>query len=583
MRKYKSYESYRRLLVFVKPYVPRLLLSLLCMILASATNVVVPWLIKDVIDKVLTDKDLFTLNLIVLGILVLFFFRGLFFYGQTYLMNYIGQKVIIDIREALYRHLQRLSLSFYDRRKTGTVMSNMTNDVGALQTAIVDNLVSLVSESVVLIGSLVSMFMLHWKLTLLTLTIVPIVLITTDFFGKRLRSAGHEVQGRIADITALLQETISGIRIIRSFNREGYEINRFVEQNNQNFRAVMRTSKLLSLLTPVVEFLAAIAITAIIWYGGMSVINGVITAGALIAFLIYAINLANPVKRISNVYGNIQKSLAASDRVFEILDTEPEIKEKKEAISLPPIQGHVSFEKVGFSYDGKNIALQDFTLNVQSGKMIALVGPSGAGKSTIINLLPRFYDTTEGRILIDGIDIRDVTFSSLRNQIALVPQETMLFNASIRDNILYGRLDATDEEIIEAAKAANAHEFIMNLPAQYDTLVGERGSSLSGGQRQRIAIARAILKNPRILLLDEATSALDTESEKVVQSALDRLMKGRTTFAVAHRLSTIQNADTIVVINKGKIEEMGTHQELLEQEGLYAYLYSVQFSEKSEG
>ncbi len=583
MKTYKSYESYRRLLVFVKPYVPRLIVSLLCMVLASATNVVVPWLIKDVIDKVLTQKDVFTLNLIVFGILVLFFFRGLFFYGQTYLMNYIGQKVIIDIREALYRHLQRLSQSFYDRRKTGAVMSNMTNDVSALQAAIVDNLVSLVSETVVLIGSLVSMFLLHWKLTLLTLTIVPIVLITTDFFGKRLRSAGHEVQGRIADITALLQETISGIRIIRSFNRENYEINRFTEQNNQNFRAVMRTSKLLSLLTPVVEFLAAIAITAIIWYGGMSVINGVITAGALIAFLIYAINLANPVKRISNVYGNIQKSLAAADRVFEILDTEPEIKEKENAIALPPIEGRVSFEHVGFSYDGTRMALQDFTLDVKPGEMVALVGPSGAGKSTIINLLPRFYETAEGRILIDGVDIKDVTFASLRNQIALVPQETMLFNASIKNNILYGRLDASDEEVIEAAKAANAHEFIMSLPAQYDTMVGERGSSLSGGQRQRIAIARAILKNPRILLLDEATSALDTESEKVVQNALDRLMKGRTTFAVAHRLSTIQNADMIVVIDKGHIAEVGTHQDLLKKDGLYAYLYSVQFSEKAEG
>lgn len=583
MKNYKSCESYKRLLVFVRPYVPRLLVALVCMIFAAATNVVVPWLIKDVIDKVLAQRDVLTLNLIVVGILVLFFFRGIFFYGQTYLMNYVGQRVVIDIREHLYRHLQRLSLSYYDRHKTGVIMSNLTNDVGALQIAIIDNMVSLVSEGVMLVGSLISMLVLDWKLTLLTLVIIPLVLITTDIFGRRLRSAGHVVQGRIADITALLQEAISGIRIIRSFNREPYEIERFIDQNNKNFVAVMRTSKLMSLLTPVVEFLAAIAITGIIWYGGMSVIEGNITAGALIAFLIYAINLANPVKRLSNVYGNIQKSLAAADRVFDTLDTEPDIKESIHAQVLPTVSGHVEFKNVRFTYDGEHNALNDFTLEVKPGEIIALVGPSGAGKSTVANLLPRFYDVSAGAVLIDGVDVRDMTFASLRGQIGLVPQETMLFNASIYDNILYGKLEATATEVEAAAKAANAHEFIMELPDQYDTFVGERGNSLSGGQRQRIAIARAILKNPRILILDEATSALDTESEKAVQDALDTLMKGRTSFAIAHRLSTIKNADQIVVIDKGHIVEKGTHAELLANGGLYSYLYSVQFQLKTKG
>jgi len=583
MKNYKSCESYKRLLVFVKPYVPRLVVALVCMIFAAATNVVVPWLIKDVIDKVLAQRDVFTLNLIVIGILVLFFFRGIFFYGQTYLMNYVGQRVVIDIREHLYRHLQRLSLGYYDRHKTGFIMSNLTNDVGALQTAIIDNMVSLVSEGVMLVGSLISMLVLDWKLTLLTLVIIPLVLITTDIFGRRLRSAGHVVQGRIADITSLLQEAISGIRIIRSFNRENYEIDRFIEQNNKNFSAVMKISKLMSLLTPVVEFLAAIAITGIIWYGGMSVITGNITAGALIAFLIYAINLANPVKRLSNVYGNIQKSLAAADRVFDTLDTEPDIKESPRALILPTVAGHVEFKHVAFSYDGEHNALNDFNLEVKPGEIIALVGPSGAGKSTVANLLPRFYDVAAGALLIDGVDVRDMTFASLRGQIGLVPQETMLFNASIRDNILYGRLEATQAEVEAAAQAANAHDFIMELPDLYDTLVGERGNSLSGGQRQRIAIARAILKNPRILILDEATSALDTESEKVVQDALDTLMKGRTSFAIAHRLSTIKNADQIVVIDKGHIVEKGTHAELLANGGLYSYLYSVQFQLKTKG
>ena len=342
----------------------------------------------------------------------------------------------------------------------------------------------------------------------------------------------------------------------------------------------MKATKLSALLSPLVEFSAAIAVTVILWYGGYSVVTGAISAGSLIAFLIYAINLSNPVKRLSQVYGNIQKAMAAGDRVFEILDTEPEVKEKKDAVALPDLAGQVEFDHVSFSYDGEKMALNDVSLTVPAGRVVAIVGPSGAGKTTIANLLPRFYDVTLGTLRIDGIDVRDVTFNSLREQVGLVPQETMLFNATIRDNILYGRLDGTEEEVYAAAKAANALEFIEKLPHGFDTMVGERGSSLSGGQRQRIAIARAILKNPKILILDEATSALDTESEKLVQEALERLMKGRTAFVIAHRLSTIKNADQIIVLRQGHIEEMGTHEELLAQNGLYQHLYSVQFASK---
>jgi len=553
------------------------------MAFSGLSNVVVPWLIKDVIDKVLANKDVYTLNLIVIGILVLFVLRGIFFFGQSYLMSYVGQKIVIDIREKLYRHLQRLSLSYYDRNKTGIIMSNLTNDVTALQTAIAGNLVSFVQEVVILVGSLASMVYLNWRLTLLTLIIVPLVLLTIHFFGARLREAGHEVQGKIADITALLQEAISGIRIIRSFNREEYEIKKFITQNDYNFQAVMKTTKLTSMLTPFVEFFAAVAVTGIIWYGGISVINGDMTAGALIAFLIYAINLANPVRRISDIYGNVQKSLGAADRVFETLDTKPDVEENMNAVELPQVQGRVQFDNVYFSYDSEHAALQNFNLIIDPGQVVALVGPSGAGKSTVANLLPRFYDVERGSLTIDGIDIRDVTFSSLRRQIGLVPQETMLFNASVMENILYGRLDATEEEVILAAKAANADEFIRQLSDGYSTVVGDRGNSLSGGQRQRIAIARAILKNPRILILDEATSALDTESEKIVQAALDRLMKGRTAVVIAHRLSTVRNADKIVVIDKGRIAEVGTHEQLLAKKGLYANLYAVQFNEKLKG
>lgn len=582
MKVNSSWQSYKRLLAFIVPYKKRLAVAILCMALSGASNVVVPWLIKDVIDKVLANKDIMTLNLIVIGIIVLFLFRGIFFFGQKYLMNYVGQKIVNDLREKLYRHLQVLSLSYFDRRKTGNIMSNLTNDVAALQNAIVGNLVSFVQEAVILVGSLVSMIFLYWKLTFLTLVIVPLVLVTIRFFGAKLRQAGHEVQGKLADITALLEEAISGIRIIRSFNREDFEVQRFIVQNDKNFWASMMTAKLTSLLTPCIEFLAALAVTGIIWYGGISVIEGKMTAGALIAFLIYAVNLANPVRRISDIYGQIQKSLAAADRVFETLDTTSDVQEKPNALTLPPVKGEIEFHHVTFEYDAQHPALKDFNLTIKPGQVVAFVGPSGAGKSTVANLLPRFYDVTSGSLTIDGYDVRDVTFSSLRQQIGLVPQETMLFNATVRDNILYGRLDATEEEIVAAAKAANAHTFIQALPGGYDAIVGDRGSALSGGQRQRIAIARAILKNPRILILDEATSALDTESEKIVQAALDRLMVGRTAIVIAHRLSTIRNADNIVVIDHGHIAESGTHDQLLAKKGLYEALYTAQFKDTLE-
>lgn len=569
--------TYLRLLQYVKPYMLRLVAAIICIILAAAGNLAVPWIIKDVIDEVLTNKDVVMLNMITAGILVVFILRGIFFYCQTYLMSYIGQRVIIDIREAIYRHLQRLSLSYFDKRKTGAVMSNVTNDVSALQTALVESVVEAVTEAMILIGSLLSMLFLHWKLTLLTLITMPLILHAINTFGRKLRNAGRVLQERTADITSVLQETISGIRIIKSFAREDYEIGRFIKENYSNFRAQMKASQLMAALTPVIELVAAIGVVIIIWYGGMEVIEGAITSGALIAFLIYVVNLANPVKRLSRVYGNIQRALAAAERVFEVLDTKSDIEEMPGAASLPPISGQVSFKDVTFAYNPGHPALRGLSLDVESGQMIAIVGPSGAGKTTIANLLPRFYDPQEGSIFVDGHDIRSVTLQSLREQIGIVPQETVLFNGSVYDNILYGRLEATEEEVIAAAKAANAHEFVEKMPAGYNTPIGERGSALSGGQRQRIAIARAILKNPRILILDEATSALDTESEKLVQQALDKLMVGRTSFVIAHRLSTVQQADRIVVLAKGRIAEQGTHSELLTKAGLYSKLHQVQF------
>ena len=574
-------KNYKRLLLFIKPYLSRLAVAVICIVLAAAANLYVPWIIKDIIDDVLANKDIMMLNTIAFGIILVFFFRGIFFYGQTYLVSYIAQRVIIDVRELLYKKLQELQLGYYEKRQTGKIMSYITNDVAALQAALVDSLIEMVQEGAILIGSIAAMFYLDWQLSLLTFITVPLIAQAMKIFGRKIKSSGTVIQERTADITSLLQESISAVRIVKSFVREAFEIDRFKQQNELNFRAQMKNVQLMSLLTPTVEFLSAVAVTLIVWFGGYEVVNGIMTAGSLIAFLTYAVNLSNPVKRISRVFGTVQKAMAAADRVFEVIDTEELIRDKKNAIILPKIQGGVVFNNVSFAYKKKQFALRDLSLEAKPGEMIAIVGPSGAGKSTIANLIPRFYDVTTGTIRIDGIDIRDVQLTSLREQIGIVPQETMLFSGTVTFNIRYGRLDATDEEIIAAAKAANAHDFIMDMPDGYNTKISERGTSLSGGQRQRIAIARAILKNPRVLILDEATSALDTESEKLVQAALDRLMIGRTSFVIAHRLSTILQANKIIVLENGKVKETGTHEELLARKGLYRNLYNIQFNNKN--
>lgn len=567
--------GYRRLLGFLWPHWKVLLVAVICMIIVSGSNLILPWIIKDIVDEVLAEKNIQMLYWVIAAILVIFLIRGFTTFGNRFLMGYIGQRVVTDLRKTLFAHLQKLSISYYDKRRTGEIMSNVTNDIGALQTAIVENFVSLIQEGAIFIGSFISMIYLQWKLTVLCLVIVPMVTYIIKFFGKKLHNSGRNVQEKLADVTAMLQEVIQGVRIVRSFNRSDYEIRRFDAVNEANFKANIRTIRQSSQLTPFVEFFSAIAITVIIWYGGLSVIDGIMTSGELIAFLIYAINLANPTRRIAEAVGNVQKSLGAADRVFAILDTKPEVQEKPGAGQLTVREGWVEFRHVAFSYEPEHPVLTDISFTAEPGQTVAIVGPSGAGKTTIANILPRFYDVTGGAVLIDGTDIRDVTLGSLRDQIGLVPQDTLLFNTTIRENILYGRLDATDEEVWEAVRAANAEAFVKELPQGIETKVGDRGLVLSGGQRQRIAIARALLKNPSILILDEATSALDTESEKVVQEALDRLMVGRTAFVIAHRLSTIQNADQILVIHHGVIEERGTHDELMAKHGLYHELYTM--------
>ncbi|MDO4177665.1 MAG: lipid A export permease/ATP-binding protein MsbA [Phascolarctobacterium sp.] len=572
---------YLRALTYVKPYIARALLAMLCAGIAAGGTAYLPWIIKDMVDQVLNNKDTSMLSYIVISIIVVFAIRGVAAFMQYYLMNYVGQRVIIDIRGEVFAKIQRLSMSFFDKNKTGEIMSYVTNDVGAMQQALVDNVVDLVTESVILLASIVMMLYLNWKLFLICMSTFPGIVLFIDVFGRRIRRSGKKIQEATADVTSVLQESVSNPRVIKSFVREDFEINRFNVENERNFSANIKYVKQAATLTPTIEFIAACGVTIILWYGGNAVIDGELTAGALVAFLTYAVNISNPIKRLGRIIGNIQKALAAAQRVFDVMDLPEIVHNEPGAKVLPEVKGAVAFENVDFGYNEDEKVLSNVSFDIAPGQVVALVGPSGAGKTTIASLLPRFYDVTNGTIKIDGQDIRAFTLESLREHVGIVPQETSLFNGTVYDNILFGRLDATKEEVEAAAKAANAHNFILDLPNGYETLLGDRGVNISGGQRQRISIARAILKNPSILILDEATSALDTESERIVQEALDRLMVGRTAFVIAHRLSTIKNADRILVFEKGQIVEDGNHDELLAKDGLYAHLYNIQYSSKN--
>jgi len=567
----------RRLLKYFRPYLLYLILGIFCAVVATLATLAVPWIIgKDLIDSVILEKNLSLLNFIAICLLILFVAKGLVSYAQIYLLSRVSYGVVTDLRNSAYEHLQRLSLAFYRRKRTGEIISRLINDMNVIQNALVNEMGSFFSNFLTLAGVGVFIFYIHWRLSLLVLGIVPFLGFTINKFSSLIKRASHSVQRKMADISSILQETIAGIEVIKSFATEKREVKKFKEENIRNLRLNLKRALISAALAPIVEILTLVGLIFILWYGAREIIRGALTIGELVSFLGYVGLVVNPLSRISRSYGTYQQVLASAERIFEIMDVKPEIKEIPKPIVIPRIKGHVVFENVCFRYDRGEMILKNISLEVHPGEKIALVGPSGVGKTTLVSLIPRFYDPTSGSVKIDGCDIRNVSISSLRSQIGIVPQETILFSGTIRENIAYSKVDATEEEIIEAAKKANAHEFIMNLEKGYDTQVGERGVKLSGGEKQRIAIARAILRNPRILIFDEATSAVDAQSELLIKEALESLMEERTTFIIAHRLSTIKGATKVVVLYRGEIKEIGSHEELVAKDGIYAKLYRMQ-------
>jgi ATP-binding cassette, subfamily B, bacterial MsbA len=570
-----------RLLVYAKPYSLRLGIGLLSLVIGNVIGLAFPKLVQYLIDAAFIDRDYAKLNRIGLIILASFAIQAIFGFVRSYLFAFASERILADIRTQIYTHLIRLPLTFFDNRRTGELVSRVTSDVTVIQTATTTSLTELLRQGMILIGGIAIIAITNPKLTAVILAIVPVVVLLTVFYGRYVRRMSTKVQDKLADANSVLEETLSAIRIVQSFARESFEQNRYRGKIMEALQTAMRRAIATGGFIAFIIFVVYSAIAAILWYGSRMVIAGELTAGELTAFVLYTFVVAFTIGGMAELYAQFQQAIGATRRVFEILDTQPEIQDKANAEPLVRAQGRVQLEDVRFTYTGERTLeiLKGVTIDARAGEIIALVGPSGAGKSTLVSLIPRFYEVSSGAVLIDSKDVRDLKLNDLRESIGMVPQETVLFSGTIRENIAYGRLAATDEEVQAAAQAANAHDFIKDFPDAYDTVVGERGVKLSGGQRQRVAIARALLKNPAILILDEATSSLDSESERLVQEALEILMQGRTTFVIAHRLSTVRRADRIVVLNEGRIVQEGTHEELLATGGLYKQLYEIQFRE----
>ncbi|HOQ03262.1 MAG TPA: ABC transporter ATP-binding protein [Bacillota bacterium] len=567
----------RRLLKFVAPYWKRYALALVFLLAISGLNLLQPMVIGWVVDGVLAAEKYDLLLYAGLAIFGMAAVKGIIQYLQRFNMAYAGQKVVFDIRNTLYRHLQQLSYSFYDQAQTGQLMSRVTSDVNAVQRFLSNGIVQIVSTVVSFSATLILMLSLNWKLTLISMVTVPLLLWRVKIYSTKVRPMFAQIQEQVAVVNTRIQENIAGQRVVKAFARKEYELEKFERDNMELLQRSIRAERLSAINWSLMRLLTETSLALILWYGGRQVISFELSLGTLISFNMLLGQLLGPIRSLDWIVSMVQRTIASGERIFEILDTEADVRDKPGAKPIGKIEGRVTFDNVSFAYDGVNMVLKNINLDVAPGETVAILGGTGSGKSTLIMLIPRFYDPTEGRILIDGIDIRDVTLESLRRQIGIVTQETFLFSASIRDNIAYGKPEATDEEIIEAAKAAHIHDFIMSLPDGYDTIIGERGVGLSGGQKQRVAIARALLMDARILLLDESTSSVDVETEMQIQQAFSRLLKDRTAFIIAQRLSTVRDADRIVVLDNGTIVEEGTHEELLELGGIYTAIYNLQF------
>ena len=526
---------------------------------------------------VLKNSDL--LNSLTRDLVIIILFQAAFAITHNYILGFIGHRVTADFRIELFSHIQSLSLRFFQSRRVGEILSRMSNDITVIQNALVSIPVAVLRQTITLLGALAIIFYLNWKLTGLILLVLPPLMLFARIFGKRLRNLSEKVQDKIAHALVVLEEVASSIKIVKSYTREPYEKKRFENEIESAFEQSIGKVRISSSFGPLILGLTFLVSTILIWYGGQQVMQGTTTPGELAAFFLYALIMAGPIGTFVKIYTQLQETLGAMRRVNEILDTKPLVNSPENPVKLTSLKGHVCFSEVIFGYEDGTPVLNNISFDIHPGKTVALIGPSGAGKSTTVQLLLRFFDPQSGKIQIDGNDLKSLDLESYLSQVALVPQETLLFGGTIRENILYGKLDATDTEIIEASKSANAHEFIVEFSNGYDTLVGEKGTKLSGGERQRIAIARALLKNPKVLVLDEATSALDNQSEMLIQDALEKLMAGRTTFIIAHRLSTVHNADKIIVLDKGKVVESGTHKELMANEGLYHHLYTMRLIE----
>ena len=568
-------KEFRKILKYARPYTKSLVFAFICLTLTSLVNLVLPLIVRNMINAVVILKDSQILDELAWDLFFIIILQAVFAVTHNYVFGFVGHRMTTDFRIEFFSHIQSLSLRFFQERRVGEILSRMNNDISVIQNALVSIPVALLRQSITLIGAMAIILYLNWKLTGLILLILPPLMIFARVFGKRLRLFSEKLQDQVAQAVVVLEEVASSIKIVKSFTRENYERERFKKEIENAFERAVDKLKISSFFGPFILGLTFMVSAVLIWYGGYQVMSGVTTPGELAAFFLYALIVAGPIGTFVRLYTQIQEASGAIRRVYEILDTAPAIDNPENPIFLENITGRIQFENVSFGYRKEFKILHNISFDVRPGQTVALVGPSGAGKSTVIKLLHRFFDASQGSIRLDGHDIRSLDRKSFLNQIALVPQETLLFGGTVKENILYGKLDATDQELEDAAKKANAHDFIVDLENGYETIVGEKGAKLSGGERQRIAIARAILKNPKILVLDEATSSLDNRSEALIQEAVEKLMEGRTTFIVAHRLSTIHKADQIIVLEKGRVVETGQHEELMNNKNLYYNLYKL--------